>query len=58
MEGHGNGSALARAALDDARAQGLTVIPYCSFVRGYIEHHPEYRPLVGVRGRLAPGAVG
>src|ERR1700730_14842557 len=37
LEGHGLASALARTALDDARARNLTVVPLCPFVRGYIE---------------------
>ena len=46
-EGHsGLGSTLVRAALDDVRSQGGTVVPMCSFVRGWIERHPEYHDLV------------
>ena len=45
-EGHGVGGTLVSAALDDARAQGLEVLPFCPFVRGYIAKHPEYRDLV------------
>ena len=46
IEGSGLGSALVRAALDDVRAAGGTVVPQCSFVRGWIDRHPEYRDLV------------
>lgn len=46
LEGRGVGSALARCALDDARARALRVIPQCTFIRGYIEKHPEYQDLV------------
>jgi predicted GNAT family acetyltransferase len=46
LEGRGIGSALARTALEDARARNLTVIPSCPFVREYIRRHPEYEPLV------------
>ena len=45
-EGRGIGSRLARAALDDARDQGLRVEPRCSFIKAYIERHPEYLDLV------------
>jgi uncharacterized protein len=46
-EGLGLGSQLARAALDDARARGLMVMPLCPFIAGYIERHlDEYRDLV------------
>ena len=42
----GLGSTLVRAALDDVRSKGGSVVPMCSFVRGWIERHPEYRDLV------------
>ena len=42
----GLGSTLVRAALDDVRARGGSVVPQCSFVRGYIEKHDEYADLV------------
>ena len=46
-EGLGLGGRLARAALDDARARGLVVVPYCPFIAGYIERHlDEYGDLV------------
>ena len=42
----GLGSTLVRAALDDVRAKGGSVVPQCSFVRGWIERHPDYADLV------------
>jgi uncharacterized protein len=45
-EGRGFGSRLAAAALDDARRQGLRVVPLCPFIAHYIERHPEWRGLV------------
>ena len=44
--GAGVGSALARAALDHARAEHLVVIPECSFVRAFIDKHAEYQDLL------------
>ena len=41
MEGHGIASKLARTALEEAREQHLAVVPYCPFVRTYIQRHPE-----------------
>ena len=46
FEGHGVGSALARTALDDARERGLQVEPRCSFIRGWIDKHPDYSDLI------------
>jgi predicted GNAT family acetyltransferase len=55
FEGKGVGSRLAKAVLDDLRARGTLVNPQCPFVAGYIQKHPEYRPMmVGVRGPRPP----
>ncbi|GEN79765.1 GNAT family N-acetyltransferase [Actinotalea fermentans] len=45
-EGAGIGSALARAALDDARTAGLRVVPQCPFIAAWIRRHPDYADLV------------
>jgi uncharacterized protein len=46
FEGRGLGGRLVAAALDDARARGLKVVPICPFVRSYLERHPGYGDLV------------
>ena len=46
LEGQGIGSALIRGALEHVRAEGLKVVPACSFVRGWIERHPEAQDLL------------
>lgn len=46
LEGRGIGSRLAKAGLNYARQNGLKVIPLCSFVRSYLEKHPEYEDLI------------
>jgi predicted GNAT family acetyltransferase/glutaredoxin len=50
-EGRGFGSRLAAGALDDARRQGLVVVPICPFISRYIERHPEYQDLVAPEHR-------
>ena len=45
-EGTGVGSTLVRGALDDVRAHGLRAVPHCSFVRSWIDRHPDYADLV------------
>jgi len=45
-EGKGVGSQLAQHALDYARAEGLSVLPICPFISGYIQRHPEYQDLL------------
>ncbi len=39
--GRGFGSRLAAAALEDARGQGLEIVPLCPFIAHYIERHRE-----------------
>jgi predicted GNAT family acetyltransferase len=45
IEGRGVASALARRALDDARAAGQKVVPACDFFAHYMDTHPEYADL-------------
>ncbi|HEY1565527.1 MAG TPA: GNAT family N-acetyltransferase [Solirubrobacteraceae bacterium] len=46
FQGHGLASRLIGFALDDARARGLAVLPFCPFVLAVIEGHREYAELV------------
>ena len=46
VESRGLGAQLVKAALDDAMAQGLRIVPMCAFVRAYLARHPEYVTLV------------
>jgi predicted GNAT family acetyltransferase len=41
LEGKGIGATLVRAALELARAEGLTVVPYCPFARRWLADHPD-----------------
>lgn len=41
LQGRGIAAALVREALAHARAQGLRVDPLCSYVRVYMQRHPE-----------------
>jgi predicted GNAT family acetyltransferase len=51
MGGRGLGTALVAGVLSAARVRGLTVLPYCSFVRHYIQEHPEEMDLVAADDR-------
>lgn len=44
--GRGIGALLTEAAVSDAQEDNLMVVPTCSFVRRWIDAHPEYRSLV------------
>ena len=47
FEGHGVGSALARFALDDVRADGRRkVVARCPFIKSWIDRHPAYQDLL------------
>ncbi len=46
FERQGVGSALAQAAMDDARAKSRTVVPMCPFVSDWLDKHPGYESLV------------
>jgi predicted GNAT family acetyltransferase len=39
-------SAIARKALDDARAANAKVLPICPFIAKWIAKHPDYEDLV------------
>jgi predicted GNAT family acetyltransferase len=51
FEGRGLGSTLARGALDATREAGQPVLPFCPFIRGYIQRHPVYLDLVPAERR-------
>ena len=52
-EGKGYGARLVRAALTDLEAQGLRIVPGCSFVAAYIRRHPEWERIVAQEARDA-----
>jgi predicted GNAT family acetyltransferase len=39
--GHGMGGRLVRAALHRARAEGLTIVPWCPYARKWLKSHPD-----------------
>lgn len=46
LGGRGIGTALVKHALDYVKAQGLKVVPSCSFVRHFISKDSDYADLV------------
>jgi len=46
LQGRGLGDRLIRFALEDARARGVAVLPFCPFVKSFIERHREFESLV------------
>jgi hypothetical protein len=51
FESQGIGSTLVREALEDVRRRGLTVLPFCPFVRSFIAGHREFVDLVSASHR-------
>ncbi|MGU3437812.1 GNAT family N-acetyltransferase [Actinomycetes bacterium M1A6_2h] len=49
--GRGLAGQLIAFALDDARSRKDSVLPYCPFVKAYIQKHPDYVDLVPERQR-------
>lgn len=46
LQGRGLADRLIRFALEDTRARGLAVLPFCPFVKAFIERHREFEALV------------
>ena len=46
FEGRGLADVLVTAALDEVRSRGGSVLPYCPYVRAWLERHPAYVDLV------------
>jgi uncharacterized protein len=46
LGGRGIAGALAKHALEHARANNLAVVPSCSYIASYIRKNPEYQDLV------------
>jgi predicted GNAT family acetyltransferase len=41
LEGRGIGGRLVAEAVARAAREGLTIVPYCPFARGWLERHPD-----------------
>lgn len=46
LQGRGIARAIVRAALEWCANEKLRVVPACSYVRRYIQRHPETQPLL------------
>jgi predicted GNAT family acetyltransferase len=54
LEGRGVGGRLVRAALERARRDHLTVVPWCPFARQWIRTHPDTAEGVAIDWKRAP----
>ena len=57
FEGRGVGARLVKGTLEIVRAQGLKIVPRCSFVAAYVQRYPEYQQLVAQESRRELAAV-
>lgn len=46
MRGRSVGQALVRRAVEDARAEGRSIIPLCPFAKAQIKRHPEWQDVL------------
>jgi predicted GNAT family acetyltransferase len=46
FEGRGLASKLVAGAFDDIRRRGLTIVPTCPYILGWLPKHPEYHDLL------------
>ena len=46
VEGKGLGSRLVGDALTELRGRGVAVLPYCPFVKAYLQRHPDLADVV------------
>ncbi len=47
LRGTGAAGRLMEGVLASARAEGLRVVPLCSYAAAYIRRHPEHHDLLG-----------
>jgi predicted GNAT family acetyltransferase len=50
LRGTGVGKALVKRLVADARKEGATIVPRCSFVRALFRRHPEWSDLLDDAG--------
>lgn len=46
LAGRGAGKALLQRAVEDARAEGVRIVPLCPFAKTQIEAHPEWQDVL------------
>jgi uncharacterized protein len=55
LGGRGIGGRLVTAAVDRARAEGWTLVPFCPFARGWLQRHPDVASTVEINWPSGPG---
>ena len=57
LEGRGFGGRLVIAAVDRAAREGLTIVPYCPFARGWLERHSDVADRAAIDWRAVLGTA-
>jgi len=55
LRGRKYAEVLARAGLEHARSHDLKVVPFCPFVRAFLQRHPEYQSVLDEHWRAIVG---
>ncbi|MFY0637305.1 GNAT family N-acetyltransferase [Maricaulis maris] len=50
LRGLGVGAALARQVVETARAEGVTILPLCPFLKAQAERHPDWSDVIETIG--------
>ena len=58
LAGRGIGGRLVRAAIADARAEHLTIVPWCPFARRWLADHPDEAEAVSIDWDTLPPEEG
>jgi uncharacterized protein len=54
LQGRGVGGQLVMAAIDRARAEGLTIVPWCPYARHWLRGHPDATRAVSIDWHTPP----
>lgn len=54
LQGRGMGGRLVRAAVGRARAEGLTIVPWCPYARHWLDEHPDAAGAVSIDWHTPP----
>jgi uncharacterized protein len=46
LRGHGTASRLMAGVVAHARAEGLKIVPICSYAAAWLQRHPEHKDLI------------
>jgi len=54
LAGHGIGGQLMQAAVERAKSEGLTVVPWCPYARKWLKDHPDVADTITIDWSPSP----